>query len=53
MTDVILSTKAQLSKKRSSLFGVKLLGWEQQDWERDYNFVQENELTEGASRGVC
>ena len=24
-------------------------GWEEQDWERDYQFIQENELTEGAS----
>ena len=24
-------------------------GWEQQDWERDYNFIQENKLTEGAA----
>ena len=23
-------------------------GWKQEDWERDYNFIQENELTEGA-----
>ena len=24
-------------------------GWEEQDWERDYRFIEENELTEGAS----
>ena len=24
-------------------------GWQEQDWERDYHFIQENELTEGAS----
>ena len=24
-------------------------GWEQQDWERDYNFIQEHNLTEGAA----
>lgn len=24
-------------------------GWEQQDWERDYNFIQENKLTEGTN----
>ena len=24
-------------------------GWEQLDWERDYNFIQENELIEGAA----
>ncbi len=24
-------------------------GWEQQDWERDYRFIQEHELTEGAN----
>ncbi len=25
-------------------------GWERQDWERDYNFIQENKLTEGADK---
>ena len=25
------------------------VGWEQQDWERDYNFIQENKFTEGAA----
>ncbi len=25
-------------------------GWKQQDWERDYNFIQENKLTEGADK---
>ena len=25
-------------------------GWRQQDWERDYNFIQENKLTEGADK---
>jgi adenine-specific DNA-methyltransferase len=25
-------------------------GWEQQDWERDYNFIQENKLTERADK---
>ena len=24
-------------------------GWEERDWERDYNFIQEQELTEGAA----
>ena len=24
-------------------------GWEQRDWERDYNFIQENKFTEGAA----
>ena len=24
-------------------------GWKQQDWERDYQFIQENKLTEGAA----
>ena len=24
-------------------------GWEQEDWERDYNFIQENKLIEGAA----
>ena len=27
----------------------KTEGWEQQDWERDYGFIQENKLTEGAN----
>ena len=25
-------------------------GWEKQDWERDYNFIQENKLAEGAQQ---
>ena len=24
-------------------------GWRNEDWERDYNFIQENKLTEGAN----
>ena len=25
-------------------------GWKEQDWERDYRFIQEHELTEGADK---
>ena len=28
----------------------KTEGWEQQDWERDYGFIQKNKLTEGADK---
>ena len=41
--------KGTVEQKSVIIIWRETKGWEQQDWERDYNFVQENELTEGAA----
>ena len=40
--------KGTVGQKSVVVIWRETAGWEQEDWERDYNFIQENELTAGA-----
>ena len=42
--------KGTVGQKTVVIIWRETAGWEQQDWERDYNFIQENKLTEGADK---
>ena len=41
--------RGTVEQKTMVIIWRKTEGWEQQDWERDYRFIQENKLTEGAN----
>lgn len=41
--------KGAVGQKLVVIIWRETVGWEQQDWERDYNFIQENKFTEGAA----
>ena len=42
--------KGTVGQKPVVIIWRETVGWEQQDWERDYNFIQENKFTEGADK---
>ena len=42
--------KGTVGQKPVAIIWRETEGWERQDWERDYNFIQENKLTEGADK---
>ena len=46
--DATSSTAAQLDKKPLSLSGAKPKVGNEQDWERDYRFIEKHKLTEDA-----
>ena len=41
--------KGTVGQKSVVVIWRETAGWQQPDWERDYKFIQENELTEGAN----
>ena len=41
--------KGTIKQKPVVIIWRETAGWEQEDWERDYNFIQENKFTEGAA----
>ena len=45
----ILYTAVQSGQKNVVIIWRETKGWDEQDWERDYRFIEENELTESAS----
>ena len=42
--------RGTVEQKTMVIIWRKTEGWEQQDWERDYGFIQKNKLTEGADK---
>ena len=42
--------KGKVEQKTVVIIWRETEGWEQQDWERDYNFIEEQKLTEGADK---
>ncbi len=41
--------KGTVKQKPVVIIWRETAGWEQEDWERDYNFIQENKFTEDAA----
>ena len=42
--------KGKVEQKTVVIIWRETEGWKQQDWERDYNFIEEQKLTEGADK---
>ena len=50
MIDVTLFITAQSDQKTVVIIWRETEGWQSEDWERDYRFIQENTLTENADK---